>query len=86
MTRYIIEVELAAARALSKLDRAVQTRLINTIEALAENPRPAGATKLVGQDAMRLRAGDYRIVYVIDDTVITVTIVKVGHRSNVYKR
>lgn len=83
---YKVEVELTAAKAIGKLERTVQVRILKSISALADEPRPSGAIKLVGSDGMRIRVGDWRIVYVIDDAVITVTIVKVGHRSNVYER
>ncbi|MGQ0631230.1 MAG: type II toxin-antitoxin system RelE family toxin [Sporichthyaceae bacterium] len=83
---YTVEVELTAAKALGKLDRTVQVRILKVINALATEPRPSGATKLVGSDGMRVRVGDYRVVYVIDDSVVTVTVVRVGHRSSVYER
>jgi mRNA interferase RelE/StbE len=51
---------------------------------LAQNPRPPGAIKLAGGDELRLRVGDYRIIYVIDDAARTVTVVFAGHRRDVY--
>lgn len=86
MTTYTVEIEIRAAKALAKLDRQVQERVGAAIEALASDPRPHGAEKLTGQDALRIRVGDYRVVYVITDAVVTVTVVKIGHRSNVYKK
>lgn len=83
---YEIVIELAVAKAIGKLDRTVQARVLKAIAALAAEPRPAGAVKLVGSDGMRIRVGDWRIVYVIEDSVVTVTIVKVGHRSSIYER
>lgn len=83
---YVVEVELNAAKAIGKLDRTVQVRILKAIAALGAEPRPSGAIKLVGSDGMRIRVGDYRVVYVIDDAVVTVTVVKVGHRSSVYER
>ena len=60
-------------------------RIMERISALSENPRPAGSEKLVGQDRYRVRQGNYRIVYSIQDTELTVWVVKVGHRKEVYR-
>jgi mRNA interferase RelE/StbE len=51
---------------------------------LSENPRPYGYKKLVGRDAYRIRIGDYRIIYEIEDKIITVTVIDVGHRKEIY--
>ena len=55
------------------------------IESLATDPRPPGCEKLTGGDRYKVRQGDYRIVYSVDDADITVYVVKVGHRSGVYR-
>ena len=60
-------------------------RIISRIEGLGENPRPVGCEKLTGQERYRLRQGRYRIVYSIQDDELTVWIVKVGHRKNIYR-
>lgn len=60
-------------------------RILQRVEGLAEDPRPAGVEKLSGDEKYRIRQGNYRILYTIDDDVITVTIVKVGHRRDVYR-
>lgn len=60
-------------------------RILNRIEALAENPRPPGCEKLTGQERYRLRQGPYRIVYSIQDDELTVWVVKVGHRKHIYR-
>lgn len=60
-------------------------RILNRIEALAENPRPPGCEKLTGQERYRLRQGQYRIVYSIQDDELTVWVVKVGHRKHIYR-
>ena len=60
-------------------------RIIERIESLAENPRPLGCEKLSGQEKYRLRQGNYRIIYSIQDTQLTVWVVKVGHRREVYR-
>ena len=84
--RYAIKFRPAAERALEELPRDVQRRIGKKIDALAVNPRPSGVKKLVGEeDVYRVRAGDYRIVYQIQDAVLLVLVVRVGHRRDVYR-
>jgi mRNA interferase RelE/StbE len=52
---------------------------------LEDEPRPRGPRKLKGRDAYRIRTGDYRFVYFIDDKLLTVTVIKVGHRKDIYR-
>ena len=59
-------------------------KILDRIEALAENPRPSGCEKLTGQQRYRLRQGRYRILYSIQDDELTVWVVKVGHRKDIY--
>jgi len=60
-------------------------RIMERIADLAANPRPAGCEKLSGQEKYRIRQGNYRIIYSIQDTELTVWVVKVGHRREVYR-
>ncbi len=60
-------------------------KILRRIEALSKNPRPSGCEKLTGQERYRVRQGRYRIVYSIQDEALTVWIVKVGHRKDVYR-
>ena len=60
-------------------------RILNRIEELGENPRPTGCEKLTGKERYRLRPGRYRIVYSIHDDELTVWVVKVGHRKDIYR-
>ena len=60
-------------------------RILNRIEALKTDPRPPGCEKLTGQERYRLRQGQYRIVYSIQDDELTVWVVKVGHRKDIYR-
>lgn len=86
---YHVEIERAAAEVLVKIargDRASARRITDAVKALADNPRPASSTKMVGVDAMRLRVGDYRVVYVIEDAVTIVTVTRIAHRREVYDR
>lgn len=84
---YRVQVAPAAVRQLRKLDGSALRRVQAAIELLAEEPRPSGAKKLVGGDGeWRVRTGDYRIVYDINDGVLLVLVVAVGHRREVYQR
>ena len=60
-------------------------RLLKRIEALGNDPRPAGCEKLTGRDLYRIRQGVYRIVYSVDDAVVVIEVIKVGHRREVYR-
>lgn len=84
---YQIRVTPAAVRQLKKLDAAARRRVQAAIEILADQPRPPGAKKLVGGDGeWRVRTGDFRIIYTIDDGVLLVLVVAVGHRREIYRR
>lgn len=86
MSPYSIELRPAAVRALRKLDPQVRQRIQGAIGLLAHDPRPPGARALQGRDGLRVRVGDYRIIYTIDDRVLTVVVVRLGHRRDVYDR
>ena len=60
-------------------------KILKRIESLSTNPRPPGAEKLTGQDRYRLRQGNYRIVYSVQDEELSVWIVRIGHRKDVYR-
>jgi len=84
---YRVEVAPAALRQLRKLDAAARRRVQAAVELLREEPRPSGATKLVGgAGEWRVRTGDYRIVYEIQDDVLVVLVVAVGHRRDICRR
>ena len=82
---FAIEILPAARRELEALDTAVKRRIDHKILLLAANPRPSGSKILHGQDLMRVRVGDYRIVYAVRDQRLVVLIVRVAHRSRVYR-
>ena len=60
-------------------------KILDRIETLSENPRPPGCEKLTGEQRYRLRQGRYRILYSIQDDELTVWVVKVGHRRDIYR-
>lgn len=86
MSRYRIELRPAAVRALRKLDPSVARRLQAGIALLAEDPRPPASRPLRGRPAWRVRVGDYRVIYTIEDDVLLVVVVTLGHRRDVYDR
>ena len=85
--RYALEFSPKALRALRKLDRLVVAHIREATEALRDEPRPAGAKMLTGMHGvMRIRvAGDYRVVYTIDDDKLVVLVVDAAHRGKVYR-
>ena len=84
---YRILLSPAAQKALERLPLDIQNRLAGKISALAENPRPLGTKTLKGTKGdLRLRVGDYRIVYRIEDERLLIRVVKIGHRSEVYRQ
>lgn len=86
MAAYRVQFKPSADKALSKLPVAVQRRIVAAVDALADDPRPAGAVKLTGEDELyRVRVGDYRIVYQVQDRALLVLVVRVGHRRDVYR-
>ena len=82
---YEIHYAPKAARAIEKLPREDQRRVMARIESLAENPRPHGVLKLAGENTYRIRAGVSRVIYSIIDKQLVVLIVDVGHRREVYR-
>lgn len=84
---YCVVLSPAAQKALERLPLDIQNRLTSRILALAENPRPPGAKTLKGaKGELRLRVGDYRIIYQTEDERLLVRILKIGHRSEVYRQ
>jgi mRNA interferase RelE/StbE len=83
---YRIEFTHRACKQFKSLSREVQLRLRPRIESLAKNPRPRGVKKLADSESIyRLRDGDYRVVYQVQDKVLLVLVLKIGHRREVYR-
>jgi mRNA interferase RelE/StbE len=87
VAKYRLLVKPAAAKEIETVgSRNDRQRIVGKIGGLAAEPRPNGAEKLAGyEDRYRVRQGNYRIVYLIDDSKLEVTIYKVGHRKDVYR-
>ena len=87
MALYKIEWKRSAKKELKKLDKQVILRILQAVESLAEDPLRSGSKKLVGSNSIyRIRVGDYRIIYNIESSILTVEIIKVGHRGQVYRK
>ncbi len=82
---YQVEISSRAAKQLKKLPPDIQDRINEKILELAENPRPNGVVKLENDDKYRIRVGNYRILYEIQDDLLIIKVVKVGHRREVYR-
>ena len=84
--RYAIEFTAAAARDFRKLPPAVQRRIGSRIDFLGVNPRPAGVRQLAASEKLlRIRVGDYRVIYQVLDDLLRVLVVTIGHRRDVYR-
>ena len=83
---YSVVLKTSAERELRVLPKEDLRRVVDRIRGLAHNPRPAGHEKLTGQERYRIRQGDYRVVYAIDDEARIVEVVKLGHRREVYRK
>ena len=87
MASYNVRIKKSAAKEIEDLPKKDRQRVVEKIQNLAEDPRPFGVEKLAGSDIkLRIRQGDYRIVYEIDDKERVVVIARVGHRRDVYRR
>ncbi|MBC8156174.1 MAG: type II toxin-antitoxin system RelE/ParE family toxin [Bacteroidetes bacterium] len=81
---YQIQISNKAAKSLEKLPDGAYVRVKEAIYALADNPRPHGCKKLKGRSGYRIRVGDYRVVYEIEDDKLVVLVLDVGHRREIY--
>lgn len=85
MADYTVVLTKTAQKQLDKLPDKVADTLLDAIEELGRNPRPDGSKKLKGRSGYRIRKGDYRIIYDVDDDILTVEVIAVGHRRQVYE-
>lgn len=83
---YEVEQLPRAERDLRRLDPRIRRRVLARIVALGGEPRPSGYANLQGRPGYRVRVGDYRIVYEVDDEQQTVTVLRIGHRRDVYRQ
>jgi mRNA interferase RelE/StbE len=84
---YTIDLRSRTRRSLGQLDPSIRKTVAQVIDSLADDPRPAGAIPLTGHwPYLRVRSGDYRVIYAVDDQARVVTVAAVGHRRDVYRR
>ena len=84
---YQITFSKSAEKEVLDLPKKIGTQILAKIDSLAINPRPSGCKKIVGSlNSYRIRIGDYRVLYTIEDDQLIVDVVKVGHRREAYKR
>lgn len=87
MAAYKIEWKQSARKELKKLQKKTISRILQIIETLRDNPYPSGCRKLHGAEyTYRLRVSDYRIIYSVYSDIVTIEIVRVGHRKEIYRR
>jgi mRNA interferase RelE/StbE len=85
MGKYKITFKKSVAKDFRSIPKQDVQRILKRIDSLADNPRAEGCIKLSGQENYRVRQGLYRIVYEIRDSVLVINVIKVGHRSAIYK-
>ena len=86
VNRYAVDVKATARKELEALPDSVLSRVVAKLEALGHTPRPAGCKKLKGyKDHWRIRIGDWRVVYIIDDAAKLVSVTRIAHRREVYE-
>ena len=85
MAAYKLFFKKSVQKDLNTIPKEALKRILRRIEGVAENPRPAGCEKLTGRERYRLRQGRYRILYSIQEDELTVWVVKVGHRKDIYR-
>ena len=83
--RYSVIVQRRAQKRIARFPEDIQNRIEESLQALSDEPRPPGSRKLQGREGWRLRVGDYRAIYEIDDEAREVLVVAVGHRRDIYR-
>jgi mRNA interferase RelE/StbE len=85
MARYRIEIKKSAVKELSQIPKKDLVKIVKNINSLADNPRPRGSKKLSREEKYRIRYGTYRILYLIEDDVLVICVIKVAHRKDIYR-
>ena len=85
MKGYTVLLKRSAEKELDSLPEITHDRIIDRLLSLQENPRPNNAKKLRGRDGYRIRAGDYRILYAVDDSARKIEVYSIGHRKDIYR-
>lgn len=82
---YKISIKKSAQKELQQISTPYNHKIVEAIDALAEDPRPEGVKKLKGEEAYRIRVADYRVIYTIEDIIQIIEVQRIRHRKDVYK-
>jgi mRNA interferase RelE/StbE len=85
MSRYEVRLTRQAAKQLASLERSMQLRIAGVIELLSTNPFPPKAQRLRGREAWRVRVGDYRLIYTVNQGELVIVVIRLAHRREVYR-
>lgn len=85
MIKYTIKITRKAQKALAKIPVTYQEKTIEAIYALSENPYPNGSKKLTNREAWRIRVGVYRVIYEVHEDILSILVIQIGHRKNIYQ-
>ena len=85
VANYKILIKPSAVKEINKVPKKELLKITDRINALATNPRPTGCEKLTAKNAYRIRQGNYRIIYIVEDDKLIIIVIKVGHRREVYR-
>jgi mRNA interferase RelE/StbE len=84
---FTVRLPVRVAKRLDQLPREIRRKVVSKLESLEHNPRPVGAEKLSGSDSLyRIRAGDWRVIYAVQDQELVVLVIRIGHRKDVYRQ
>lgn len=85
MAKYSVFILPSAEKEIAKLEKKARERIFQLLLKLENDPRPPGCKKLVGTNAWRIRSGELRVVYTIEDHILQIEVVRVAHRKEVYR-
>ena len=85
MEKYKIEIKKSAIKELNSIPQKDIQKIITKIHFLSSNPKPQGCTKLTNREDYRIRVGNYRIIYSINEDILIITVIKIGHRKEIYR-
>ena len=85
MASYRLFIKPSAVKDIEALPKKDRGRMVARIQSLASNPRPPGCEKLSGHELYRLRQGNYRVIYAVQDADLIIVVIKIGHRRDVYR-
>lgn len=85
MSKFSVILQPSAQKDIRRLEKREQQKVLRALDALSGNPRPVGCKRLAGSEAWRIRVGDIRILYFIEDQILRVEVVRVAHRKEAYR-